>query len=100
MKDIIKIIQERANSILKGVVEDLGNLGVVEAQKNFEQARYTGEKDVVVSLERKNDLECEIIAKGESVAFIEFGTGVYFNGSGLSKNPLAINVDPLPFVYS
>lgn len=100
MKDILKAIQERADKVLADVVKDLANLGKDEATNNFSLARYTGKKDVVVTSEQKGNLEWEIIAKGESVAFIEFGTGIYFNGGGLSKNPLAKNVAPLPVMGS
>lgn len=54
----------------------LAEIGCKVARIRFTNAAYDGMNDVTVSVEEtKNGYV--IVAKGESVAFIEFGTGVY-----------------------
>ena len=47
-----------------------------EAYGGFEAAYYSGEKDVRTKFEKTGDLEAEVAAIGDTVLFIEFGTGV------------------------
>ena len=56
----------------------LGEIGVREASVRFTTAMYDGVNDVDVSLETAKD-GYVIIARGQAVAFIEFGAGVYHN---------------------
>lgn len=56
-------------------LDRLRQVGQAEAQKRFAEAQYDGTNDVVVSAER-TDRGWRIIAQGEAVAFIEFGSGV------------------------
>lgn len=64
----------------KRMLEALANIGVREASVRFTTAMYDGINDVTVSLE-KTDNGYAIVASGQAVAFIEFGTGVYHNTS-------------------
>lgn len=63
-----------ANSIEKAckkAQEELTKLAVKEAQKNYSQAIYSGINDVTVTSK-----DNQITASGQSVLFIEFGTGI------------------------
>ena len=56
------------------------DLGFTVASANFSGAFYgMGNNDVSVTLEPTNK-GFKILASGESVCFIEFGAGVYYNG--------------------
>ena len=70
----------------KQLLEGLANLGFNEASVRFTTAAYDGTNDVSVSL-KKSKNGYAIIAKGKAVAFIEFGTGVYYNPSEPYPNP-------------
>ena len=62
----------------KQLVEGLARIGVQEASVRFTTAMYDGVNDVTVSLEKTAE-GYAIVASGQAVAFIEFGTGVYHN---------------------
>lgn len=65
-------------------VKRLATLGLSVAQVGYDTADYDGESDVVVRMEQ-NGTSATIIASGETVGFIEFGTGIKFpewSGSG------------------
>lgn len=81
----------------------LAEIGVRVAQSGFATADYDGINDVTVSMERTN-AGYSVVASGETVGFIEFGTGVKYPewdntgmdytppkhgtyGKGLGKNP-------------
>lgn len=56
------------------------DIGVKEASRQFQSARYDGFNDVYVSSLMRSRNESEIEATGESVLFIEFGTGIRYAG--------------------
>lgn len=58
----------------------LAQLGAQEARVRFAGAQYDGANDVSVSVE-PIDRGYKIVASGNAVFFIEFGAGVYYNGS-------------------
>ena len=60
------------------LLEGLAKIGVQEASVRFTTAMYDGVNDVSVVLDKKGT-GYVIEAKGEAVAFIEFGAGVYHN---------------------
>ena len=62
----------------KKLLEGLAKIGVQEASIRFTTAMYDGVNDVSVVLDKKGT-GYVIEAKGEAVAFIEFGAGVYHN---------------------
>ena len=68
------------------LLRELGEIGVREASVRFTTAMYDGVNDSEVSLEATND-GYAIVAKGKAVAFIEFGAGVYHNGSEPYPDP-------------
>ena len=70
----------------KRLVEGLAEIGLKEASVRFTTAMYDGPNDVSVHLDAtKNGYV--IVADGKAVAFIEFGAGVYHNGSEPYPNP-------------
>lgn len=58
-------------------VRRLAEIGVSVASAGFSTADYDGVNDVVVSMERTKT-GYTVIASGETVGFIEFGTGVRY----------------------
>ena len=60
------------------LLEGLANIGVREASIRFTTAIYDGVNDVSVVLDKTSN-GYSIVANGEAVAFIEFGSGVYHN---------------------
>lgn len=62
----------------KKLLEGLAMLGVQEASVRFTTAIYDGVNDVNVTL-KKIVNGYVIVASGQAVAFIEFGSGVYHN---------------------
>lgn len=58
----------------------LAQLGYKEAKVRFAGAQYDGVNDVSVSVEAI-DKGYKIVATGGAVFFIEFGAGVYYNGT-------------------
>ena len=70
-------------------VKRLAEIGVSVARTGFATADYDGENDVVVTLEHQGN-RAMVVASGETVGFIEFGTGVKFpewNNSGMEYTP-------------
>jgi len=65
---------------LEDLIEHLAYVGAKEAAQRFGRSEYDGENDVQVSA-KKTAKGYDVYAKGEAVAFIEFGAGVYYNGT-------------------
>ena len=70
----------------KELIEGLAKIGIKEASVRFTTAMYDGINDVSVRLDEKKK-GYVIVAEGQAVAFIEFGAGVYHNGSEPYPNP-------------
>ena len=70
----------------KRLLEGLAEIGIKEASVRFTTAMYDGTNDVSVQL-NKNKSGYVIEAKGQAVAFIEFGAGVYHNTGEPYPNP-------------
>jgi hypothetical protein len=70
-------------------VKRLAEIGVSVASTGFAVADYDGINDVVVTLEHQGN-RAAVVASGETVGFIEFGTGVKFpewDNSGMEYTP-------------
>lgn len=70
-------------------VKRLAEIGVSVASTGFAVADYDGIKDVSVRLEW-NGNKATVIAEGETVGFIEFGTGIKYpewDNSGMDYTP-------------
>lgn len=65
-------------SKIKAFVKALADEGLEVASVNFQSAIYDGTNDVTVRLEEKSDTCVAIVATGESVLFIEFGSGIRY----------------------
>lgn len=79
--DAIREIEKYKKELLnkeKILLEKLAMVGVKEASVRFTTAMYDGINDSSVSLEEIAN-GYAVVAKGDAVAFIEFGTGVYHN---------------------
>lgn len=68
----------------KEFIDELAKAGFEVAKANFDKAEYDGTKDVTVTVEtRQADSDKEIlvavVAIGQSVLFLEFGTGVTYS---------------------
>lgn len=70
----------------KRLVGGLAEIGLREASVRFTTAMYDGTNDVSVHLDTIPN-GYAIVADGKAVAFIEFGAGVYHNGSEPYPNP-------------
>lgn len=53
----------------------LAEMGAVKAEVNFDAAYYDGEEDHAISVERIGN-GYKVIASGETVLFVEFGSGL------------------------
>lgn len=70
-------------------VKRLAEIGVSVATAGFTTADYDGVNDVVVTLEQQGN-RAAVVASGETVGFIEFGTGVKYpewDSSGMEYTP-------------
>lgn len=80
IRDELKEYQRWQKGKAKELAERLAMLGASVASIRFSRAIYTGEKDAVVTVEAVTN-GYKVKANGESVLFIEFGSGVTY-GSG------------------
>ena len=70
-------------------VRRLAEIGVSVATTGFALADYDGTKDVVVSM-NQTGTQATVVASGQTVGFIEFGTGVRYpewSGEAVSYTP-------------
>ena len=79
----------KVRSAAPAIEERLAELGAADAQLRFAAARYAGTNDVTVSV-GEADGHAEVIAHGEAVAFIEFGTGVRYGNGYPGERPEGI----------
>nr|DAR40326.1 MAG TPA: hypothetical protein [Caudoviricetes sp.] len=76
LKKYQKWVREKTDLL----AEKLAVIGASEASIRFARAQYDGEKQAEISVEPIEN-GWKIVARGDSVFFIEFGAGVYFNGA-------------------
>lgn len=76
----LRTYQKSLDSKQKRLLEELAQIGIDIASARFQTAQYDGGNDVVVnkSPEWANDHTLFLIATGDAVTFIEFGTGVHY----------------------
>lgn len=70
-------------------VKRLAEIGVSVASTGFATADYDGINDVVVTLEHQGT-RAAVVASGETVGFIEFGTGIRYpewDNTGMEYTP-------------
>lgn len=92
INEAIKQLKEYKKDFLakeKVFIKRLAEIGVSVASTGFALADYDGIKDVVVTMEQSGT-RAAVIASGETVGFIEFGTGVRnpeWDNSGMEYTP-------------
>lgn len=77
LQDELKEYRRWQKEKAKELAQRLAMLGATVASIRFSQAIYTGQKDAVVSVE-SIPKGYKVKANGESVLFIEFGSGVTY----------------------
>ena len=75
LKAIEKTIPAKTAELCKRLAE----MGAESMRIGYENARYDGRKDISVSV-KEAEGGYDIVADGESVLFVEFGTGVRYGG--------------------
>lgn len=84
----IRAYQKQLPSKYSKALERIATIGGGTARVKFTQAFYAGKNDVEIEVKRISNTHYQVIASGETVLFIEFGTGVsnseYVAPSGLT----------------
>ena len=84
----IRAYTNQLSSKYSKALERIATIGGGTARVKFTQAFYAGKNDVEVEVKRVSATKYQVIASGETVLFIEFGTGVsnpeYVAPSGLT----------------
>lgn len=86
-QDALVEYQTELQSKAERFVRALGEKGLAVAEIRFANAKYAGKNDVKCDI-KTDGTKCTIIAEGNAVAFIEFGTGVTHSGWGAAGLPL------------
>lgn len=71
------------------LLERLSAMGATQVSLRFANAIYSGENDVSVRVEL-NDNKAVIVAEGQAVCFIEFGTGIRYGFGYSGQKPAGI----------
>ena len=76
----LRAYQKTIEDKLHDLLGELAKLGIDIADAEFKTAQYDGDNDVIVNNvpEWLNDNQLFISASGQSITFIEFGTGVHY----------------------
>lgn len=77
LEDYKKWLVTKTKEFLKA----LGEAGVEIANAKFKDATYAGTNDVSCHIEERGDGKVAVVAIGNAVLFIEFGTGVKYPNS-------------------
>ena len=81
----VEAYRKRLKTISENICRNLSEVGMKEASVRFDSAHYDGTNDSSVTIEpTKNGYR--VVASGNAIAFIEFGTGVHYNAG--SSYPL------------
>lgn len=77
-KSVLNGEYQKMNRYSRDLAKELAESTAEKAQNSFDNAEYDGENDaeVVAYLDKRN--RYTVRAEGESVAFIEYGAGVYY----------------------
>ena len=76
----VKAYKRWAQQKTQELTRRLAEIGAAEARVRFAGAQYDGTNDAAVSVEAITN-GYKIVAEGGSVFFIEFGAGVFYNGT-------------------
>lgn len=72
LNDYLEWIEERSEELCKR----LADMGAVSASLEFSRAIYSGDEDHVITVEKVDNNCYKVKASGETVLFVEFGTGL------------------------
>lgn len=95
----LRAYRSQLDQRIKEFYERIASIGATVASINFSRAYYDGVNDVSVSVEPTNS-GYKVIASGQAVAFIEFGTGAKYGGGYLGNETLNPPVDTNPGSWS
>lgn len=90
----VKAYQRWVEQKTQELTKRLAELGAAEAKVRFGGAQYDGTNDSRVSIEPMAD-GYKVVAAGNAVFFIEFGAGVYYNGSEPYPEPRPAGVSKI-----
>lgn len=91
---VARQIRAYTNQLLSKYSKALERIAVIgggTARVKFTQAFYAGKNDVEVKVKRVSATKYQVIASGETVLFIEFGTGV--------ANPELVEPSGLTYIH-
>lgn len=76
----LRAYQKSLEDKQKRLLKELADVGIDVADVQFKEAQYDGENDTIVNgaPEWMGDNKLFITATGQSITFIEFGTGVHY----------------------
>jgi hypothetical protein len=75
--DALDDYDRKLNQKNKRMLDEIADVGVGTAQSRFASAQYDGYYSISVDKEMKEST-VYVVANGDAVAFIEFGTGFYY----------------------
>ena len=101
MKFSYKVTLDEIDELIKGLeeykqwlsekcqqfVDRLAQQGLQVASARFQVANYSGTNDVTVRIEKRGNMYSAVVAEGDAVLFIEFGTGVTYPDGHPDKPP-------------
>lgn len=74
-KEKLRAYYRKIDRKAKEICERLAKIGEAKATAGFSKAIYDGKNDVVVTVRQTGETQYVVEASGESVLFIEFGSG-------------------------
>lgn len=72
--------RDKVDTLTNQICKKLAEIGLKEASVRFANAPYDGTNDSSVSIEQ-TESGYTVVASGNAVCFIEFGSGVHYNSS-------------------
>ena len=72
----------------------LAEIGAVNVSLGFARVFYTGDKDIDVTVEQLDENRYAIVASGETVLFLEFGSGITYGYGHADPNVDGIPMGP------
>lgn len=76
LKDYQKLVDRKAEELCKRLAE----MGAVKASLGFARSIYTGQEDHEIEVIAESQTHYKVRASGETVLFVEFGTGLIGDG--------------------
>ena len=77
-KKDLKAYQDELNQKMKEAIEEMATKTLEQLDKNYSDIRIAGEVGSLNTDKQTSDNSATISAKGENIAFIEFGTGIFY----------------------